>query len=198
MTIMAIADFFCAHPTLPIPVDSVLEWIRANTDHKMIELHAVRRDHKAFRGGFRRKTIIRPGALPYQEDFDILTQIFYGEDLDDDWKRLVIVKEALHVFDGPNECVTTPEALRQLIPGIITRELQGAPFLPALNDRYGALRAMAVLMPETVRPRLAAAVEEGSRTVEEVAVYTRLPETYVDTWLRFGSEIYPYLVGRAR
>jgi hypothetical protein len=85
--------------------------------------------------------------------------------------------------------VDTAEKLRQLIPAIISRELQSAPFFPAINDQYGAFKAMAALLPAPARDRLAASVEAGQRTVEEVALYSRLPESYVDIWLRWGRDI---------
>ena len=136
MTFKALAASFSGIQTLPISVNSVLSWIRQNTDFKKIELHGVNRDTKAFRGAFRR-TEINIGRLgSYNnnpDDIEIFVEILYGQDLDDDWKRLVIVKEALHVFDGNRECANTPEKLRQLIPQIISPELKGAPFVPAVK-----------------------------------------------------------------
>jgi hypothetical protein len=106
---------------------------------------------------------------------------------------LVIVKEALHVFDSNKACVSTPDDLRQLIPAIISNELHNAPFLPAINDRFGAYKAMAVLMPREARQKLGEAIESGSRTVQEVAHFVKLPEAYVDMWIRLGVQIDPLL-----
>lgn len=164
----------------------MLDWIRLNTDHKWIDLHAVRREGRGYRGGFRRL------ALPvgiYGADPEIVTQIFYGEDLPETEKRLIIVKEALHVFDGPQARVQTPDALRQLIPAILAPELQKALFLPAFHDEMGVYRAMALLMPAAAREKLKASVDSGKRTVAEVADYVRLPEVDVDVWLRYGQRI---------
>lgn len=191
MTFRALADSFENSENLPIRVDDILDWIRENTDHKDITLHGVQRDNKAYRGAFRRKAV--PKGVLYSGDFDIITQILYGTDMEDDWKRLVIIKEALHVFDGPKSCVDTPDKLRKLIPAIISSELRGAPFLPALNDHFGAFRAMAVLLPTSTRKKIAVAIEEGSRTVQEAAHFVRLPEFYVDIWIRFGEEMDPLL-----
>lgn len=186
MTFRAIADFFRDRDQLPIAVDAVLDWIRANTDHKQIDLHAVRREGRGYRGGFRR--IGLPVGM-YGADYEIVTQIFFGDDLPEPEKRLVIVKEALHVFDGPQAQVTTPAALRQLIPLILAPELQKALFMPAFNDEWGVYRAMALLVPAAAREKLKASVESGARTIAEVADYVRLPEFYVDVWLRYGRQI---------
>ena len=196
MTFKALAESFVQNKTLPISVNSVLAWIRENTDYQHITLHGVKRDHNAFRGAFRRKEInVGPlglyGSNP--DNIELHVDILYGSDLDEQWKRLVIVKEALHVFDGGQACVNTPDKLRQLIPQIISPELKGAPFVPAINDHFGAFRAMAVLMPSVARKLLAASIEDGTRTVDEVANYVRLPEYYVDIWMRFGDEIEPLL-----
>lgn len=186
MTFRALAENFSGAAEFPIKVKQVFSWIRENTDHKNIELHGVSRDHKSYRGAFRRRAI---STRPYDPNPDILTQILFGTDLTREWKRLVIVKEVTHVFDGPNACVETPEKLQSLIPSIITTELKGAPFVPAINDHFGAFKAMAVLMPRSAREQLSEAVSNETRTVEEVAQYVRLPESYVDIWLQFGDKL---------
>jgi hypothetical protein len=106
-------------------VDDVLRWIRQHTDHtdhNDLRLHAVGRNSKAFRGAFRRIGI--PKGAPYSHEYDLICQIIYGRDLPDDWKRLVIVKEALHVFDPDGSQVNTPDGVRQLIRSVITPELK--------------------------------------------------------------------------
>jgi hypothetical protein len=79
MTFRALADSFATASSLPIRVDDVLDWIRTNTDHKIIELHGVRREHKGFRGGFRRKAIPVGGTV-YNQDVEIVSQVLYGLD----------------------------------------------------------------------------------------------------------------------
>ncbi len=83
-----------------------------NSDHNDIRLHPVERTHRAFRGAFRRIAgATRETCIA--DDPDIVTQVLYGEDLEPDWKRLVIVKEALHVFDPggqPNKHARCREA----------------------------------------------------------------------------------------
>lgn len=192
MTYLALVKAFAQTEDLPIPVDAVLDWIRTNTDYKDIRLHAVGRKKKAFRGAFRRIGIPRGGM--YSGDYDIITQILYGDDLDDDWKRLVICKEAMHVFDASGEQVSTAESVRKLIPAVILTELKGAPFLPALNDHLGAFRALAVLMPKQTRIKFKAAEEK--RSTAEIARFVKLPEVYVETWLQFGDELEKILMPR--
>ena len=191
MTFRALADSFSDADEFPIRVDDVLGWIRDHTDHKEITLHGVQRGSRAYRGAFRRKAI--PQGPPYSHDFEIFTDILYGLDLDEPWKRLVIVKEALHVFDGGDFRVDNPEKLKKLVPSVISSDLRGASFLPGINDRFGALRAMAVLLPTEARRKFAILIEDGSRTVEEIAQFVRLPEFYVDIWIRLGDEIDPLL-----
>jgi hypothetical protein len=185
MTYVALVQAFADTEELPIPVDAVLGWIRQNTDHNDIRLHAVGRNKKAFRGAFRRIGIPKGGM--YGRDYDIITQILYGEDLPDDWKRLVICKEAMHVFDPHGAQVSTEEGVRKLIPAVILNELKGTPFLPAINDHLGAFKALAVLIPKTARLKFRAA--EESRSTAEIARYVKLPEIYVDIWLRYGDEL---------
>jgi hypothetical protein len=174
-------------------VDDVLRWIRQHTDHNDLRLHAVGRNSKAFRGAFRRIGI--PKGAPYSHEYDLICQIIYGRDLPDDWKRLVIVKEALHVFDPDGSQVNTPDGVRQLIRSVITPELKAPIFAPAINDYLGPYRAMAVLLPRAARRKLAKAVVDGSRTTTEIATYPHLPDYYVGIWLDIGEEAEKQLAG---
>lgn len=185
MTLRALVDSFSSVRELPVPVDDVLAWIRANTDHKIITLHGVERSSRAYRGAFRRRSIPIGGL--YGAECEIHTDILYGSDLPEEWKRLVIVKEAIHVFDGPTACVTTPASLEKLIPAMISPEVSHLPET-ALNDHFGVYRAMSVLMPAAVRHSLSESVENSSRSVDEIARYARLPDNYVDIWLRYGDQ----------
>jgi hypothetical protein len=186
MTYAALVSACAAEEDLPVPVQAVIDWIRAHTDHNTINLRPVGRKRSAFRGAFVRRAV--PILRPYSADYDIVTDVLFAEDLSDDWKRLVIVKEVLHVFDHEGACVNTEEGVRRLIPAVLANELQ-VPFLPALNDHLGAFRAMAVLIPRAARQKLRAAFEDESRTVGEIAHYAQLPDYYVDIWLRYGEEI---------
>ena len=186
MSYQALVRAFSKIEELPVPVDQVLDWIRENTDHKQIDLHPVTRKRKAFRGAFRRMGV--PTGAMYSHDFDIRTQVLFGEDLAPDWKRLVIVKEALHVFDPQGARIDTPDGVRKLIPAIITSELlNAAAFAPAINDYLGPFRAMAVLLPRAARRKLAKARDAETRSTSEIATYAQLPEHYVDIWLSIGD-----------
>jgi hypothetical protein len=188
MAYMALVEAFSHQEDLPVKVDSVLDWIRDHTDHKEIRLHAVDRHKKAFRGAFRRISI--PTGKMYSHEFEVITQVLYGKDLDEKWKRLVIVKEALHVFDPDGVQINTPENVRRLIQAVITPELKGLrSFLPAVSDYLGAYRAMAVMLPRHARRRLKAALDADKRTATEIADYVKLPDHLVGIWLDIGDEI---------
>lgn len=193
MSYQALVKAFSKIEDLPIPVDAVLKWIRDHTDHKDIRLHGVGRNSRAFRGAFRRLGI--PTGKPYSHDYDLVCQVLYGKDLPDDWKRLVIVKEALHVFDPAEHQVNTKDGVRQLIREVITPELRATSFAPAINDYLGAYRAMAVLLPRAARRKLTRAVAEGTRTPAEIATYAQLPDHYVGIWLDIGEEAERQLAG---
>jgi hypothetical protein len=194
MSYAALVEHFAKIEDLPIPVNAVLDRIRAATDHKDIRLYPVERHNKAFRGAFRR--IAYPTGKVYSHEFEIICQILYGRDLPEEWKRLVIVKEALHVFDPLGSRVDTPDKVRKLIPQVITPDLRGTPFGPAIDDYLGVFRAMAVLLPRHARTKLKAALDAGSRTTTEIADYVKLPDYYVDIWLDVGAEAEPQLLKR--
>lgn len=195
MSYAALVEYFAKIEDLPIPVNAVLDWIRTRTDHKDIRLYPVERHSSAFRGAFRR--LAYPSGKAYSHEFEIVCQILYGRDLSEEWQRLVIVKEALHVFDPDGSRVDTPDKVRKLIPQVITPDLRGAPFVPAVEDYLGVYRAMAVLLPRHARTKLAAAVEADRRTPTESADYVKLPDYYVDIWLQIGAEAEPQLLKRS-
>jgi len=192
MSYASLVEYFAKIEDLPIPVNTVLERICATTDHKDLRLYPVERHNKAFRGAFRR--LAYPTGKAYSHEYEIVCQILYGKDLPEEWKRLVIVKEALHVFDPEGNKVDTPEKVRKLIPQVITPDLRGAPFLPAIDDYLGVFRAMAVLLPRHARTKMKAAVDAGTRTPTEIADYVKLPDYYVDIWLDQGAEAEPQLL----
>lgn len=193
MSYTALVKAFSKIEELPVPVDAVLKWIQERTDHKDVRLHPVSRRSKAFRGAFRRIGLPKGGM--YSHDFDLICQVLYGQDLPPDWKRLVIVKEALHVFDPDGHHVNTPEGVRKLIQQVITPELKAPPFAPAVDDFLGPYRAMAVLLPRAARRKLRAAYEAGTRTSSEIASYAQLPDYYVEIWLDIGEEAEHELAG---
>lgn len=193
MSYKALVRAFSKIEELPIPVDAVLKWIQDHTDHKDIRLHPVKRQSTAFRGAFRRIGI--PQGKAYSQEFEIICQVLYGENLPDDWKRLVIVKEALHVFDPDDRRVNAADGVRKLIREVITPELRVPAFAPAVDDYLGAYRAMAVLLPRAARRKLRVAYESGSRTATEIANYARLPDYYVEIWLDIGEEAEHELAG---
>ena len=187
MTYAALVEHFSNIESLPIPIDEVINWVRNRTEHKRIKLHAVDREHKAFRGAFRRT--VMPSLLPYNTDPEILNRIFYGGDLSEEWKRLVITKELLHVFDSDKETINSREAVMKLIPAIIFPEVKHFQDAAISNDRVGPLKAMNILLPETARQKLQIALESGTRHSSDIAHYCKLPQPWVEIWLKEGAKL---------
>ncbi|WP_317215830.1 hypothetical protein [Gluconobacter sp. GP1] len=184
MSYAALVSDFADRDAFPIAINEVINWIRTRTDHDIIKLHPVDREHKSYRGAFRRRAISIGG--PYSDDIEIRVDIVFGAELHPHMKRLVICKELLHVFDAPKACVNTAEKVRSLIPAMnVPGEIPID--LPFIMDKLGVYRALAVLMPTKARKRLAEAVSSGARTVEEVATHVALPTADVDLWLRLGD-----------
>jgi DNA-directed RNA polymerase specialized sigma24 family protein len=185
MSYKALVESFCKVDSFPVDYTDVIKWIRDNTDHKNVNLYGVTREKKAYRGAFRRRAI--PQGV-YGADPDIVVDILYGIDLPREWKNLVITKECLHVFDPNTMQVNTPEDVEKLIPAVIHAELKKT-LLPALADNFGVYRALMVLLPPPSRDKLFKAVEDGQKTISEIAQYVDVPEEYVDVWLKYGRTL---------
>lgn len=184
MSYAALVSDFANRDAFPISINEILQWIQTRTDHKIIRLHPVSREHKSFRGAFRRRAVSTGGV--YSDNFEIVVDIAFGAELPRPMQRLVICKEALHVFDAVGARVDTEEKVRSLIPAM-NAPGDYPPDLPFLMDKLGVYRALAVLVPTKARKRLAQNVEDGTRTVEEVATHLALPPYEVDSWLRLGD-----------
>jgi hypothetical protein len=187
MSYIDLLNHFSNVELLPIPIDDIIDWIRQNTEHENIKLHAVSRENKAFRGAFRRTAM--PSLRAYDSNPEVLNCVIFGKDLPEDWQRLVITKELLHIFDNENESVKTKADVEALIPAIIFSDIRQLQAAPILNDKIGPLKAMRILMPDAARNKLEKAFSEGRRTSADIAHYVKLPLPYVELWLTRGESI---------
>src|ERR1700741_1874083 len=122
----------------------------------------------------------------YSQEFDIVTQILFGQDLPLEWKRLIIVKKALHVFDTHQ--VDTPDDVRKLIPAVIPPELKSTTwFGAAVDDYFGLTRQWPFCSQRPHKQSFAQQQwKNGTRTSTEIADFVQLPDYYVGMWLEGG------------
>lgn len=100
------------------------------------------------------------------------------------WKRLVEIKETMHLFDTPDERISTPEQFEALI-----NAFSGPPQPPSqlitaqyMSEGKAFWMALGVLCPETARRELMRQRNAGAINDYGIALQLRIPEFYVP-WL---------------
>lgn len=123
-------------------------------------------------------------------------KIYYAAANPDFWKRLVVVKEALHQLDDsfPASWTTNAERFADLLTELTGPQLHRSNQMQAEVNAYWM--ALGLLCPEKTRIQLMQERELGHRTNHQISLLLQLPETCCDTLLEsdFGSEIYDRFV----
>jgi hypothetical protein len=122
-----------------------------------------------------------------------VADIFYAQKLGPPEMRVVCTKEMIHVADGDPELAQTKAQVNTLIDELVVPP-ELARSIPAQSDGRGLLYALAVLLPRDALFELRPAFEAGKISVEDIAKYTVLPESYVrfaltDKWQEVLEEI---------
>jgi hypothetical protein len=136
------------------------------------------------------------------------TDVYFAKSLPLPWKRLVICKELLHIFDGPLSRTATREdaevLLRKivLVPQLVeTAEEIRRDGIQVWTDRLQILTAAALLFPQATRDLLLPKLQANSISLEDIERVVQLPFPYVqmvmsDFWpacyesvVKFASEL---------
>lgn len=184
MTVAALLRFANTQTKFPIHIDTIIDWIKENTAQDEIEIIKVGIDRSKLLGIFKQYS---RHATVYG-DPTLVTQIIYPHGLDPEMERLVVCKELLHIFDKPEQRVTTSAQLDDLVNGIILQKFNTGSFDAVFNDFMGPFLALAVLIPPTARRRFIDAIVRKELTSAEIASFVGLPHQYVSVYLSTAVE----------
>ena len=129
-----------------------------------------------------------------------------GEE-DDYWKRLVAVKELLHVADCAKISADTEESVKIIIKNFsIPPELRddihnGATLTRSyLNDRIRIFLALAILVPEGCREVIRDLFQQNKLNEKEISDIAKIPERYVSVVMdpNFDDSIAKFLQWEAQ
>jgi len=113
------------------------------------------------------------------------------------WQRFVACKEQMHVFDAPDNRVSSSKAvntliekLRQSRDKVENLESYGADGIPAAFDYLAEFYAAAVMFPMAARNLVRPKVDAGTMTLDEVVDLVGIPKSYVEDVL---ADSWPHL-----
>lgn len=190
MLVTKILEHFDAYELLHVDVNDVRDQLVDMGVQDEIRFHFVKMDAGKIRGIVYRYT---KHAAAYGNAV-LCSEIAISDDMGDEdeaWKRLVAVKELLHVADCVKISAESAEAVDILfnnfsLPPELRHDLQNGPKNTAsyLNDRIRIYVALAILIPEGCRLPLRELYEAGKISDREIADIAKIPERYIPTVMR--------------
>ncbi len=185
MLVSRLLDHFDTYTLLHVDVNAVRDQLVEMGIQDEIRFHFVRMDAQKIRGIIYRYT---RHAAPYSDPI-YCSEIIIANDMGDEdeyWKRLVAVKEMLHVADCVKISAETQDAVGILfknfsLPPELRNDLHnGAKNTKSyLNDRIRIFLALAILIPAGCRAPIRILFQNKTLSEKEIADIAKIPERYV-------------------
>jgi hypothetical protein len=194
MLVRKILDHFDAYTKLHIDVTDVRDQLVDSGVVDTIIFHFVKMDSAKIRGILHRYEM---QPAPYG-DFIPCADIIISDEMEDDWQRLVAVKELLHLADNGNFSASTQNAVDVIfhnfsIPPELRHDARNGEVVTKSfqNDKLCILLALAILIPCECREILRDLYARNKLSAREIAGIARIPARYVDTVMAsdFDSKI---------
>ena len=175
---------------LPVELDEIVERaIRTGIQDEILLTPDDYKDPKILRGVFAQYKRV----TGVYRDPDFVTDIAYSSRLPQEWQRVVVAKELVHLFDTECGKTGTQDEVAQLLDDL-AKPLgdYGLGDFQALTDRFALYRSLPLLLPEAALDEARRAVREGSKTVQDVAEWSCLPVEIVmlmlgEVWGKLSS-----------
>lgn len=189
MLLEKLLESFDAYTKLHVEVDCVADQIKDFGIQDEIRFHFVSMDEGTLRGLVYRYT---KHKAVYGDPI-YCSEICIAKTLTPDWRRLVAVKELLHITDTPAETAQSEAAVdalveRMALPSDIREDTRSS-----FNDETRILPALAVLVPKECRKILRNLIESEKITSADAAEMAQIPERYIELVL---SDLFEELIER--
>lgn len=172
--IKRIIDAMSEVDTMPVEVSEVVEVVIALGYQDRIYVHPESRETGKVWGAY---VQFRENAVPYAAP-DFVSYVIYNSNIEPEWQRVVCCKELVHICDKEISKANTQEKVSGLFEKLLeppsTKDFNLASYLAA-EDIFTIFPALGVLFPEAARRQALSAVEDGSRSVTEIADWACLP-----------------------
>lgn len=176
MNLTSLLEHFDSYEKLHIEVNAVRDHVLSLGFQDEIRFHFVNIEENILRGLLYRYT---KHAVVYGDPIRC-SEICIAKSLTPEWKRLVAVKELLHITDTEDQTAQSESAVEMLIrrlslPFEIREETKSS-----LNDRTHIIPALAVLVPKGCRDILRPLYVDGKITTVDIGNMAQIPERYSD------------------
>ena len=178
MSVIGLIDHFSTFTELPIKVADVVALILKMGIQDEIQFIGVDLDTAVLRGQICRYT--RRNTV--YGDPIWCSDIYYARGQDAEWRRIVCVKELIHIFDKNSRVTVSEKDVRHLIDRIsMPPDLQNIrnDGLQVGMDRLADMQALAILLPKDARDLLMPHYEAEKLTDGDIASIACVPERYV-------------------
>lgn len=105
--------------------------------------------------------------------------VAFAKSLNNCWQRFVVLKEMMHLFDGPLEKTNTADDLESIFVGMLDPDFDGRISPQCLSEFKCFWMALGVVCPERIRAGLQQQRDAGTMSELEIAKYLRIPEAYI-------------------
>ncbi|MGH7020016.1 MAG: hypothetical protein ACREEY_09055 [Brevundimonas sp.] len=121
----------------------------------------------------------RPLARPYAEAQDCI-EILYAQSLEEEWRRLVVTKELVHVLDKDAHLTQSVEQFDELVRRMARPpELRDPMNWHETSDRVGLFQALGILFPWAARQQIKPKYDAGLISDEMIAHRAVIPTHFV-------------------
>lgn len=187
---------FCQEQRVPVSRKAILPKIAELTGLPKPKMACSGLDVRIIRG-----FMLVPGAAslhPLARYANGAALVVVARDLNYCWRRFVVVKELMHLFDTPLESVGSSDEFETLLSDMTTApQPQLGGYSPPLKSEINAFwMALALLCPETKRHEYMRLLDESQITHPEIAEELKIPLQYVPSlFLPRFPQIVEKLVG---
>ncbi|MGE3332986.1 MAG: hypothetical protein AB7I36_05040 [Rhodospirillaceae bacterium] len=183
---MDVFQHFACHTKLPVLLKDVYEHVFEHAGMESINFYQTELDTSII-GGFVRVFRWRERVAPYASADKCTADVFLGAGLSPEWRRVVAVKEMIHLLDGHEQTSRTRERVSALITEMCLPFQAVQASLPGMTDRFGLLPALAILLPRDALDYLRPQHVAKNINDEAVAQLARIPAEMVpflmtDAW----------------
>jgi hypothetical protein len=169
-------EHFACHTNLPIRLEAVKDHLLETGMIDEIVRVPVPVDGYIVIGGYHKYRDLQTGKR--------VALIGYPEDASEGMRRVVCVKEMLHIVDPHEATAPTRAKVDQLIDGLLMSGAANLIGLPAYFDKRGLLRALTILFPRDAIDEHRPLYKKDESYLKEIAKKAILPVSFVELALR--------------
>lgn len=189
-----VVEFFSCFTVLPVDPDEVADHVRSYGIQDEIEFVGVDIDIRVIRGALHHYSY-HPSAYAAPR---LCADIYFDRSQPREWRRLIAVKEVLHLLDHSVSKTTSVADCEKLISALSSYNATSSEFdivsVHAITDLMMLYFAIAVVFPADARDIVYGPYKEGHLSLDEIRIWADLPMEVValvmtDEWPSISNKL---------